>query len=88
MLYDLSCVYAAAITALRKDGGLEAAQRQKAEKRYAERAIELLCAAGTAGHFKDPKNLDGMKKDPDFAPLHDRVEFQKLCADWEKLPTP
>jgi serine/threonine-protein kinase len=88
MLYDLLRVYSLSIAAVRKDDGRIPAERHKAEERYAERAIELLGAARAAGHFKEAKELEGLKKDADFDALRQRADFKKLCADWEKPATP
>ena len=56
---------------------------KKAE--YADRAMELLQKAVTAG-YKDAAHV---KKDPDLDPLRDREDFKTLLADLEKkFPPP
>jgi len=80
-LYELACVYSLASAAAGKDTKLTVAKRTERAKQYGAHAVELLTAAHGAGYFKEPKNLDAMKKDTDLDPLRDRADFKKLFAE-------
>jgi tetratricopeptide (TPR) repeat protein len=72
-LYESVCVYSLAL------GKLPTTETKQAEE-YANRAVELLNRAQTAGYFNDPEALAEMDKDEDLQALRQRPEFQKWRA--------
>lgn len=83
MLYDLACVYALASSHVRKDTALPQDQRERLAEKSAVQAIQLLKKTHTTGYFKNPRNREHLKKDPDLDSLRMRDEFKKLLAELE-----
>jgi hypothetical protein len=80
-LYNLACVYAQAIPAVRKDARLSPVEQEKAEEEYASAAVLLLDRLERADYFKTPQRRDHLSKaDPDLEPLRWRSEFQRLLT--------
>jgi serine/threonine protein kinase/predicted RNA polymerase sigma factor len=74
-LYDAACVYALAGTASKGEG--------KQQGVYASQAFSLLRRAQTTGYFKDPKQVERLKKDSELEALRSHPAFQKLLAELE-----
>jgi serine/threonine protein kinase/WD40 repeat protein len=73
-LYNAACVYS-----------LASGKATGKQKEYADRAMELLRKAVTAGYRKAAY----MRKDTDFDPIRDRADFKKLLVELEaKYPQP
>jgi tetratricopeptide (TPR) repeat protein len=73
LLYDAACVYALSAAAVKEDA--------KLREQYTARAIALLRQAKSAGFFKDPKQVEHIKKDTDLDALRQRDDFQKFAAE-------
>ena len=69
--YDFACVYS-----------LASAKTADKKREYADRAMELLQKAVSAGWNK----AEHTAKDTDLEPLRNREDFKKLLADLEKKP--
>jgi serine/threonine protein kinase len=69
-VYNMACIVSLASAAVKQDSGLK--------ERYATRAVELLQKAESSGYFKDSKNIELLKKDPDLDPIRSREDFKKL----------
>jgi hypothetical protein len=70
-LYRMACVYS------RCASGTQAEQ-------HAARAVELLRKADAAGCFKDPANIERLKKEAAFVPLHSREDFKTLLNELQE----
>jgi tetratricopeptide (TPR) repeat protein len=73
LLFDAACIYALSASAVTDDA--------KLREHYAVRAIALLHQARQGGFFKDPKQLDNVRKDPDLNALRQREDFKKFLAE-------
>jgi tetratricopeptide (TPR) repeat protein len=73
LLYDAAWAFALSAAAVKDDA--------KLREQYAARAIALLRQAKTAGFFKDPKQVEHMKKDTDLDTLRQRDDYQKFAAE-------
>jgi tetratricopeptide (TPR) repeat protein len=70
--YDFACIY-----------GVASGKIAEKKVEYADRAMDLLAQAVTAGY----KDAAHMKTDTDLDPLRDREDFKKLVVDLEaKFP--
>ncbi len=63
------------------------AERDKLPDKYAARAVELLAKARASGHFRDPAQIEHLKKDPDLDPLRTRQDYKTLLAELEGSKT-
>jgi serine/threonine-protein kinase len=79
--YKLARVLARAAAAVRDDPKLVPTDRAARAEKFAARAIEQLAQARDAGHFVHSANLDELRKDPDWAPLRARREFEMFVMD-------
>jgi tetratricopeptide (TPR) repeat protein len=79
-LYNAACVFALAA------GRREEAGASLAKEECARRAVALLRQAVAKG-WKDPKDIEHMKKDEDLEALRGREDFQKLLAELEAANT-
>jgi hypothetical protein len=48
--------------------------------------VTLLRRARAAGAFRFPRQQAGLKKDPDFAPLRARGDWQKFLKELSRYP--
>jgi tetratricopeptide (TPR) repeat protein len=80
LLPTLAAACSVSSAAVRKDAGLAPAERTKRAEQLAAQAVELLHEAVR----KKALGLGQLRKDPDFAPLRLRDDFQRLLADLEK----
>jgi serine/threonine protein kinase len=78
VLYQLACVYAVAIPAVRSDAGIPSSKCDRLVDQYETTAVEFLRRAAAAGLFKDPAHLKALEKDEDLQPLRTRTDFQEL----------
>jgi serine/threonine protein kinase/tetratricopeptide (TPR) repeat protein len=62
--------------------GLQTPPRALREQ-YAGQAMDLLRRAQAAGFFKDPRQVEHLKKDAELAPLRAREDYRKLVAELE-----
>jgi hypothetical protein len=83
-LYNVACIYALAMPAARQDNKLPADERERVAEQYAAQALASLAKANTAGHFKDPANLEQLRKDTDLDSLRSRDDFKKLLNEVDK----
>jgi serine/threonine protein kinase len=81
--YDAACILSRCIPVLGKDNHLKAVEREKQERAYTERALELLRQAVAKGY----KDVGLLKQDSDLKPLRSREDFQKLVAELEATAT-
>jgi serine/threonine protein kinase len=72
-LYNAARVYSVSMAAVKGDAQLQ--------ERCAAKALALLRRAQAAGSFKDGRVVELLRQDPDFEPLRQRPEFQKLLAE-------
>ncbi len=84
ILYVAGVTHALAAAAVRQDGKLARAERERRAEEHAARAVELLDRVRQAGYFKDPGPRADFKADQELAPLRGREDFRKLLA---ALPT-
>ena len=75
--YDLACIQAICGSLVGQGKADLSLEEQALRKRYADRAMATLRAA-TAGGFH---NAEFIRKDPDFALIRPRADFQKLIDD-------
>ena len=75
-LYNLACVYSLSAAAAVRDKGLPPEEQKTLPERYAGQAVELLQRAADAGFFREAKNAQALRTDPDLAPLPPR----RLCV--------
>jgi tetratricopeptide (TPR) repeat protein len=75
LLYDSACVYSLSAAAVKGDAQLR--------EQYAVRAVALLRQAQHAEFFKDPKQIENMRKDTDLDALRQREDFKKLLAEFK-----
>ena len=85
-LYQLACVYALAVEAATKDTGLEAAKAKQLADRYADKAMELLGRARTAGYFQTPANVQQLATHGNWQYVRSREAFQKLLRELQAAP--
>jgi serine/threonine protein kinase len=78
VFYQLACVYAVAIPAVRGDASIPSSKCDRLVDQYETTAVEFLRRAAAAGLFKDPAHLEALLKDEDFEPLRARTDFQEL----------
>jgi serine/threonine protein kinase len=76
--YDLSCVYALAATAIRRDHGLDVSERGRLVESRVSKSFRWLETASRAGLFDDPAQREHAKRDPDLDILRERPEFLQL----------
>jgi serine/threonine protein kinase len=86
--YNLALVYSMSITAVRKDAKLSPEEKESKAEDFGARALELLIRAQAAGFFKDPVNIEQLRKDPDLNPLREQPAFKKLLNDLEPQAKP
>jgi serine/threonine protein kinase len=77
-LYDAACIYSL-VTGERGPQTLPSMLQDQ----YAGQAVALLRRAQAAGFFKDPRQVEHLKKDPDLAPLRARADYRKFVAELE-----
>jgi serine/threonine protein kinase len=77
-LYDAACICSLAAGERGSQPPPHALRDQ-----YASQAVELLRRAQAAGFFKEPQQLEHLKKDPDLAPLRAREDYRKFVVDLE-----
>jgi tetratricopeptide (TPR) repeat protein len=77
-LYNYACIFGLASVAAQADDRLDASERRRRARAYADTSLKWLERAVGAGFFDDPKNRDHAARDSDLAPLRDRPEFRKL----------
>jgi tetratricopeptide (TPR) repeat protein len=87
-LCDAARVYALCIPAVHQDAALSSAEREILTEQYGKRAFELLRQANAADFFRHPMNRARLRKEPDFAPLKSREDFQKLLSEVERTTDP
>jgi serine/threonine protein kinase len=80
----LACAYSLSVDAVRRDAKLPAAERDALAEQYADQALALLAKANAAGFFKDPANLEELKKVKDLDSLRPLDKFKKLLKEIEK----
>jgi tetratricopeptide (TPR) repeat protein len=78
-LFDAARVHGLAVLAVR-----EAPLKEP----YASKALALLRRAQPAGFFNTAAQVEHLRKDDDFAVLHDRADFKQFVADLEKKLAP
>jgi len=82
--YNLACVFALAITAVRADDKLPAAERDRLAGDYATRAMEMLRRSQADGFFRSPGQVKNFRIDVDLDALRPRKDFQDFIADVER----
>jgi tetratricopeptide (TPR) repeat protein len=83
--YNLACVFS--LAAVPQLGNFEPrAEPEGQAERHAARAVALLRKAKAAGYFKEPANIEQLKKDSDLNPLRLREDFRKLLEALEDKP--
>jgi tetratricopeptide (TPR) repeat protein len=75
LCYDAACVYALSVAAVKDDA--------KLWEGYAVHALALLRQAQQADFFKDPKQIDNMRKDTDLDYLRQREDFKKFLGEFK-----
>jgi hypothetical protein len=75
LCYDSACVYALSAAAVKDDAPLR--------DQYAARALALLRQAQKNAFFKDPKQIDNMRKDTDLDALRPRDDFKKFLREFK-----
>jgi serine/threonine-protein kinase len=80
-VYDLACVYARCLGAVRADAQLPLEEREQMARRYADRAVGLLSQARAAGLFQGWDSLEHLKKDPNLDPLREHEGYRKLLGE-------
>jgi tetratricopeptide (TPR) repeat protein len=80
ILFNAACALARAAAAAARPRHPEADEQAGSAARYADRAMDLLGEAETAGFFKLPANAEQLQKDDDLQSLRDRDDFKKLVA--------
>jgi hypothetical protein len=89
VLLNAAYVYAVASEAVRRDGALAAAARDRLAGEYTAEGLALLARANTAGAFTTPLRAGSLKTDKLLDPLRPHPPYQKLLADLEKAhPAP
>jgi tRNA A-37 threonylcarbamoyl transferase component Bud32/tetratricopeptide (TPR) repeat protein len=73
-------VYCAAVTAVRRDTKLSAAEREAGADRYGKQAVALLQGLAGRGYFRDPKHAATLRSDWELLPLRGRADFARLLA--------
>jgi tRNA A-37 threonylcarbamoyl transferase component Bud32/tetratricopeptide (TPR) repeat protein len=76
--YNFGAYFALRASAVRKDPSVSPAERARLVDFDITEAMCWLTSAAETGLFKEPAMRDLVKKDPDFAALADRAEFQHL----------
>ncbi len=76
--YNVACVYALAVQAIRTDSRGSPQERMGLEKSYIKDALEWLRSAGESGLFNDPEMRNLAKKDPDLTAVASLVEFRRI----------
>jgi hypothetical protein len=56
------------------------------QKRYADRAVELLGEAKAAGYLRDAGRIEELKQQPDLQSLQPRPDFRKFLDDLVPAP--
>jgi serine/threonine protein kinase len=77
LLYEVAALHARATAAA------AATDETRLQKRYADRALDLLKRAATAGWFRDPQRIKQLKEDNDFAPLSGDAGFATFVQGLE-----
>jgi tetratricopeptide (TPR) repeat protein len=78
--FDAARTLARCVPLAEKDAKLPEAKRKELAKKYGDRAVELLRQAVAKGY----RDAGPLRKDPAFAPLRSRADFQKVQAELEK----
>ncbi|MBI3407251.1 MAG: tetratricopeptide repeat protein [Planctomycetes bacterium] len=76
-VYEGAIWVAKCVSLAEKDARLAEGQRKELVQAYAAQAIDILKQAVARGY----KNARGLSKEPAFAPLRSREDFQKLVAE-------
>jgi hypothetical protein len=76
--YNVACVYALAVQAIRTDSRGSPEERMGLEKVYIKDALEWLRSAAESGLFNDPEMRNHAKKDPDLTAVASLVEFRRI----------
>jgi hypothetical protein len=76
--YNVACVYALAVQAIRTDSRGSPEERMGLEKVYIKDALEWLRSAAESGLFNDPEMRNHAKKDPDLTAVASLVEFRQI----------
>jgi tetratricopeptide (TPR) repeat protein len=79
-LYDLACVYALAAQATAGAAERPLPEREQRAETYARQSLNVLERAQQAGHFREQKRIEDLKKDPDLAFLRSRDDFHRWLA--------
>jgi serine/threonine-protein kinase len=82
--YNLGCVFALAITAVRADEKLSASERDRLAGDYETRAMEMLRRSQADGFFRSPGQVKNFRTDVDLDALRPRKDFQEFIADVER----
>jgi hypothetical protein len=79
-LYEAACLCAVSAARVKDDA--------KLSDQYAGRSVALLRQAHKAGYFKQPTNIDQMKKDSDQRALRARPDYRDLLKELETPAKP
>lgn len=77
--YQLAGFFARAAEAAADDETLTTSERHDRAEKLADRALDLLAQAQTAGYFRRPERVQRMEVDPNLAVLRSRADFKTLC---------
>jgi tetratricopeptide (TPR) repeat protein len=80
-LFQLACIYARCCAAATPDAMLSLGPNSKSEG-YADSSLKCLYKARELGYFKNPRNLEKLKK-PDLDSLRQRMDFQRFLSEVE-----
>lgn len=84
-LYNAARLVSLASAAAAKDEDLAGTERTQLAEKHANRAMELLAEARSAGWFQDAKNIaHATDTDRDLDPLRDRDDFKQLVKELEE----
>jgi tetratricopeptide (TPR) repeat protein len=86
--YNLACVSARAVAAVRSDDRVPSAERAPLAEKYAREAMALLTRAETAGYFRQPGALAHTRTDSDLDPMRERADFRQWLSHLEKAASP
>jgi hypothetical protein len=82
-LYDVACVLALCAASAVRDPARPLPERDRQAEVWSRQALALLERVRRAGYFKEPLNVQHLKKDRDFDFLRDRADFRKWLAGLE-----
>lgn len=80
-LYYFAGLFSLAAESAARDKRLDDASRRSLIERHVGRSVALLKQVGDLGFFKTAPNLEDLKKNETFSPLHGRGDFQLLLLD-------